>query len=168
MMQNNIAYQRPTPAWVIIGLLTSVLILVLQTVLFAKNEEYSSAIVSITYTAAILITCSVSLTGHLLVRSYPSLGRFLNVDIDLASVMTGAWADGARTTQGRRRASVGNWLADAEAGIPNPPPPYDIMAEGPGEEAEVPPVISRSARTSASDWTVGPDPEDTTHRATSP
>lgn len=49
-------------------------------------------------------------------RRYPVLDRFLNVDIDIASVMTGTWGarGGGRKSQvhGRNRASVGGWIAN--------------------------------------------------------
>jgi hypothetical protein len=114
---------RPTPAWVIIGLLTSFLILILQATLYSTEDPYASFIVSVTYTVCIMFTCFISLLGHLLVRRYPAIARFLNVDIDLGSVMTMGGGRGGREMaevgSGRRRESIGAWAEETEL-----PPPY--------------------------------------------
>jgi purine-cytosine permease-like protein len=119
------SHDRPTPAWVIIGLLTSFLILILQSTLYTSTDPYASFIVSLTYTACIMCTCFVTLLGHLLVRRYPAIARFLNVDIDLASVMTIGGGRSGREMQevgnGRRRESIGAWAEETQA---PPPPPY--------------------------------------------
>ncbi|KAF8544627.1 hypothetical protein BDD12DRAFT_481447 [Trichophaea hybrida] len=106
------------------------------------DTRYAAFIVSLTYTAAILVTCFFTLLGHLLVRRYPALDRFLNVDIDLASVMTGTWGGGGGGgggARGRNRASVGGWIASSslpvveegnEIGSTEPPPPAMEQTSG--------------------------------------
>ena len=123
---------QPTPAWVVIGFLTSFLILILQITLYAHSDtRYAAFIVSLTYTSAILFACSLSLVGHLLVGRFPVLDRFLNVDIDIASVMTGTWGGGGARggggksqVRGRNRASVGGWIANTVV----------VVADGEGAE----------------------------------
>ncbi|CCX06800.1 hypothetical protein FPQ18DRAFT_387219 [Pyronema domesticum] len=127
-----------TPAWVIIGLLTSFLILLLQILLFLhESTVYAAFIVSLTYTTSLFLTCLCMFLSHQLVRRYPKLSRFLNVGIDLASVMTrgrrggrndGDMIEGIRggngeglvggrksLPRGRNRQSIGIWVTNSAA-----------------------------------------------------
>jgi len=115
MPHYNPAHHRPTPAWAIIGLLTSLLILILEATLFQSRDIYASYIVGLTYTSAIMATCFFTLLGHLLVRRYPRLAPYLNIGFDLASVMTLGGGGGRRMTEGRRRASIGRWVENTPA-----------------------------------------------------
>lgn len=77
-------------------------------------------------------------------RRYPALDRFLNVDIDLASVMTGTWGGGGGgggATRGRNRASVGGWIANSS---------LPVVEEG--HEVRTPePVMQQTRERAASD-----------------
>ncbi|KAI5817608.1 hypothetical protein BZA77DRAFT_29249 [Pyronema omphalodes] len=97
----------PTPAWIIIGLLTSFLVLVLQIILFLHESTiYAAFIVSLTYTTSLFLTCFCMFLSHQLVRRYPKLSKFLNVDINIASVMSRGKKPG-NGTGGRRRGIAG-------------------------------------------------------------
>jgi hypothetical protein len=68
------------------------------------------------YASAIMVTCFFTLLGHLLVRRYPRLAPYLNIDIDLASVMTlSGGGRGRQMTEGRRGASIGHWVENTPA-----------------------------------------------------
>jgi hypothetical protein len=61
------------------------------------------------------VTCFFTLLGQLLVRRCPRLAPYLNIDVDLASVMTLGGGKGRQITEGRRRASIGHWVENTPA-----------------------------------------------------
>ena len=94
-------YIKPTPAWVVIGLLTSSLILILQITLQVARIEWASFIVALTYNIAILMVSAFFLVAQRL--------PFLDIEIDLRSVVS------------RRSRQTREVMVEIE----RPPPPYE-------------------------------------------